>query len=339
MNCLCAALSPIVDVTWAIHKYFVFPAPDPATYTLTSYDYSADGGGYLLWLPQTPSQNSPIIKKFYQVPHRPYLPCYLFIHPSSKRIVIFSHANGCDIGDMYFAMWDLKLRLDCSVLVYEYEGYGLGPKHAPSEQNIYLNIRTAYNFVVETLGFPPSNVFLFGQSLGSAPSSALAGDLQQEEGIQIGGLILQSPYVSFREIAGDFVGPLKCFVPDLFNVSASIERCFCPVIFLHGLEDRLISASHTKRLFQIYPGPIKEKHLAAQADHNTWEMEADVYLPIERFFVKCPVVDFDRHVVPEKLTKCPYPDLSTNPPLVEMQEMRLGSRRSGRGKKEREEDG
>jgi pimeloyl-ACP methyl ester carboxylesterase len=49
----------------------------------------------------------------------PNWPCSLF-----RFTIIFSHGNAVDIGQMAPSLAQLALELNCSVLAYDYPGYG-----------------------------------------------------------------------------------------------------------------------------------------------------------------------------------------------------------------------
>eukprot|EP01101_Sappina_pedata_P010240 TRINITY_DN6407_c0_g1_i1.p1 TRINITY_DN6407_c0_g1~~TRINITY_DN6407_c0_g1_i1.p1 ORF type:complete len:334 (+),score=46.59 TRINITY_DN6407_c0_g1_i1:1352-2353(+) len=266
------------DFSWITNRA-IFPAPSRCSYKDMAFDVhrSEYEGGRLIWIP-TASQRAP------KAQHRPYMPAFLFLNPNAKKVIIYSHANRCDIGDMYFEMWDLKTQFDAHVLIYEYEGYGLGPRYPTSEVAMNFNIRCAFDFVTNSLGWPASNVFLYGRSIGTGPSIHLAAKLQQEEGITLGGLILQSPFTSIRDTARIFVGFLSYLVNDIFKNSENIVNCTCPALFIHGKADTLVPVGHSEMLHSIYPSGEKILAIAQEANHNSWEYEADVLAPIDTFF-------------------------------------------------------
>ena len=63
--------------------------------------------------------------------------------------------------------YGLGSRLDCNIFTYDYSGYGAsGGK--PSEKNLYADIRAAWNALRTRYGISPSNIILYGQSIGNS---------------------------------------------------------------------------------------------------------------------------------------------------------------------------
>ena len=55
-------------------------------------------------------------------------------------------------------------------------------------------------------GVDPAQIILHGRSLGTAPALHLARRAYDELHWEIGGIILQCPFVSIRQVAADYVG-------------------------------------------------------------------------------------------------------------------------------------
>lgn len=90
----------------------------------------------------------------------------------SSRTVIFSHGNGEDIYCCRKWICDLCRSLGVNVLAYDYTGYGVN-RSEPSEEACYADIDAAFAFLTEK-GVAPSNIVLWGRSLGSGPTCYLA---------------------------------------------------------------------------------------------------------------------------------------------------------------------
>eukprot|EP01017_Pseudomicrothorax_dubius_P051564 TRINITY_DN9954_c0_g1_i1.p1 TRINITY_DN9954_c0_g1~~TRINITY_DN9954_c0_g1_i1.p1 ORF type:complete len:112 (-),score=12.17 TRINITY_DN9954_c0_g1_i1:361-696(-) len=86
---------------------------------------------------------------------------------------------------------DLALNLKINIFAYEYSGYGQS-EGSPSDFNCILDIKAAYDYLVNKLNFKWQNIYLYGQSIGSGPSVVLAA----YHNTPVGGLILHSPITS-----------------------------------------------------------------------------------------------------------------------------------------------
>jgi hypothetical protein len=110
---------------------------------------------------------------------------------SSTKTIIYSHGNATDIGAMFPIQVVLAHSLDCNVVVYDYSGYGESGG-VPMECNTYRDIKAVYDYVLDELvDGEPTNIILYGQSVGSGPCCHLAAS----EG-ELGGMILHSPFTS-----------------------------------------------------------------------------------------------------------------------------------------------
>ncbi len=179
-----------------------------------------------------------------------YLP-----NPIATYTVLYSHGNAEDLGRIRQRLEHLK-NLGVSVFAYDYRGYGTS-QGKPSEQNAYQDMEAAYRYLIDTLGIAPSQIILYGRSLGSGTSVEIAS---REP---IAGLILESPFTStFRVITRIAIVPF-----DRFDNLRKIAEVRCPVLFLHGTQDRLIPFQHSEILFSQVRSP-KQLVPIVGADHN-----------------------------------------------------------------------
>lgn len=113
----------------------------------------------------------------------------LFLDQKARVTLLFSHGNAEDLGMIYDWLVVLSLELRVNVLAYDYEGYGRAGG-SPCERGCFAAIDAAYAYLVDGLSVPPSNIVLYGRSLGTGPSLYLAARLAKL-GVRLGGLILQ----------------------------------------------------------------------------------------------------------------------------------------------------
>lgn len=132
------------------------------------------------------------------------------------------------------------------VLAIEYPGYGLYKTAQPSESQIKEDSLIVYEYLVNKVGLKPSDIILFGRSLGSGPSSYLASKREAYC------LFLMSAYTSIKDVSRSLLGKLSYILTPIVyerfrNVDA-IKEVKCPVFFLHGAQDTLIPPSHAHEL-------------------------------------------------------------------------------------------
>lgn len=133
------------------------------------------------------------------------IPAFFLRRKGAKITVLFSHGNAEDLGMMYRRMKEMAMQLCANILAYDYTGYGLSTPSSsqPSEAMCYRNIEAAYNHLTNVMQIPPSQIILYGRSLGSGPSCYLAKKTA-DEGRSVAGLILHSPFLSIYRIVLDF---------------------------------------------------------------------------------------------------------------------------------------
>jgi hypothetical protein len=85
--------------------------------------------------------------------------------PTPKYTILFSHGNAVDLGQMSSFYYGLGCRLECNVFTYDYSGYGAS-NGSPTEKNLYSDIQAAWNALRIRYGISPSNIILYGQSIG-----------------------------------------------------------------------------------------------------------------------------------------------------------------------------
>ncbi|HEX6280174.1 MAG TPA: alpha/beta hydrolase, partial [Pyrinomonadaceae bacterium] len=143
-----------------------------------------------------------------------------------------------------------------AVLAYDYRGYGTSAG-APSEEKSYEDIDAAYRYLTEELRVLPGKIILHGRSLGGGPSTDLAARRP------VGGLILESTFTTaFRTVTRYQLVPF-----DKFRNLDKLALSKCPVLVIHGKDDRTIGFHHGEALFDSAPG-MKYSLWVDNAGHN-----------------------------------------------------------------------
>lgn len=199
--------------------------------------------------------------------------------PASPKALLVFHGNAENIG---YGLPRLKVfsRLGVSVLAVDYRGYGKS-EGSPDEQGVYDDADAAYRYLIETRHFEPKNIFIYGQSLGSAVATDLASRRE------CGGLVIESSFTSAREVArGSFRIPFLEYVPrSRFDSLAKIARVRAPVLVIHGKIDALFPFTMGRRLYEAAAGP-KSWLLVENAGHDdVFQTGGEKYLEVLRRFL------------------------------------------------------
>ena len=182
--------------------------------------------------------------------------------------VLHSHGNAEDIGMTWPWIQHFGQQLQVNVMIYDYEGYGLSSTGQPNEQACYEDVDAAYAYLTNTLNTPASNIILFGRSLGTGPSCYLAHRLSKA-GVDLGGLILQSPLLSVYRVVLDV---RFTFYGDRFPNIDYMKSVNCPVLIIHGVSDEIIPFWNGESLFLAIPEEWRARPLwVFGAGHNDIE--------------------------------------------------------------------
>mmetsp|Transcript_18683 Transcript_18683/g.28239 ORF Transcript_18683/g.28239 Transcript_18683/m.28239 type:complete len:396 (-) Transcript_18683:131-1318(-) len=169
------------------------------------------------------------------------------VGPQTKTL-IYSHGNATDIGAMFQLQAILAHSLECNVVCYDYSGYGESGGVA-QEKNTYTDIRAVYDYCVEKVSPDPSNIILYGQSVGSGPVCHFA-----YKNNEVGGIILHSPFTSgMRVLTPSRL--LACL--DIFPNINRIKHVRCPVMIIHGKMDEEVNCSHGEDLYNATPEELR----------------------------------------------------------------------------------
>lgn len=176
------------------------------------------------------------------------IPAFFIKRRGASITFLFSHGNAEDLGMMYGRMKEMARVLCVNILAYDYTGYGLSTGE-PSEGMCYRNIEAAYKYLREERNIPPSQIVLYGRSLGSGPSCHLARKTALD-GESVAGVILHSPFLSIYRIVMDFGFGL---VGDMFRNKNNAKDIRCPVFIIHGTKDEVVPYWHGDELLRSVP--------------------------------------------------------------------------------------
>jgi len=166
--------------------------------------------------------------------------------PQAKVVTIFLHGNAGNLSHRVGHVRPITAA-GSSLLLIDYRGYGRS-EGSPSESGLYADADAAFEHLVSA-GHPAERIVLHGESLGCA----VAVDLASRR--RCGGVVLEAPFTSAREVAGrvlPFIGPLVIWG---FDSMSKIGRAGAPVFILHGDRDEVIGFELGRRLFEAAHEP------------------------------------------------------------------------------------
>ena len=186
------------------------------------------------------------------------------INPTAP-VLLYFHGNGSNNGDLS-ELATIFYRLEVSVLLIDYRGYGKSSPIFPNETRVYEDAEAAWQYLTQKRQIEPQRIFVYGHSLGGAIAIELA-----TKHPEMAGLIVEGTFTSMKKMA-EFMPLLKMFpldwlVTQRFDSKSKIARLQTPILILHGTADRTIPVSMAKELFAVAPQP-KQLEIIPLANHN-----------------------------------------------------------------------
>jgi fermentation-respiration switch protein FrsA (DUF1100 family) len=179
--------------------------------------------------------------------------CMFYKVNNERKIILYSHGNATDIGFMHNFLFKLSNTLSTNIVSYDYEGYGL-TKGKPSEDGCIRSINIVYKHLL-SLGYLSDDILLYGVSIGTGPTVALASRLSQANNI-LKGVLLQTPYTSAIGVCSETLAYSSqvssslslCEDPNIFRSIDKIKYITAPITIIHGTNDEVIPYRHAEEL-------------------------------------------------------------------------------------------
>lgn len=172
-----------------------------------------------------------------------------------KPVIVFFHGNAGTIADRDFKAgpWHAA---GYGVWLSGYRGFG-GNAGSPTEDGLYADARAAIG-ALQKDGIAPSQMVLYGESLGSGIATQTAYELAKA-GTPARALVLEAPFTSMGDAAQaryPYV-PARFLVKDRYRNIDKITAIDTPLFVVHGDRDRVIGQSHGRVLFAAAKEPKK----------------------------------------------------------------------------------
>ena len=186
--------------------------------------------------------------------HGWFVPC-----KRARCTVLFCHGNAGNVSDRLETIFLLN-RLGCSVLIFDYRGYGHSSGR-PTERGTYADALAAWRHLVHDRGEAPGRVVVMGRSLGCGPAIWLAMHERPAA------LIIESGFTSIRDMGRRAYPYLPTFLariryPNLDRASL-VE---CPVLVAHSPDDEVVPYDMGRTLYAAVNTP--KRFLPLRGGHN-----------------------------------------------------------------------
>ncbi len=211
---------------------------------------------------------------------------WFFLNKSPDApVILVSHGSMGNISSR-ISLVKALLTAGASVLVYDYQGYGLSGGE-PSLQVLCVDGVLLYDFLVEKKKYRPSQVIIYGESLGCAASCKIVATRK------CSGMILQSGFSSLVKAARGMYPLLYCWPDGAFpkpemNNAEMLKSPHPPLLIVHGKEDGLVPISHAEKNYTEAADP-KEFVVFEKSGHvNIVDAENSKFVAVVKaFLIKC----------------------------------------------------
>ncbi len=178
----------------------------------------------------------------------------------ARGVLLFFHGNA---GNISHRLDSLKIfhELGLATLIFDYRGYGRS-RGQPSEEGTYRDADAVWRYITEERQTAPSNVVLFGRSLGAAIAAYVATAQTP------GALIIESGFTSVPDLAAAVYPffPVRRLARFRYHTEAYLKAVTCPVMIVHSRDDEIIPFAHGRRLFAVANEP--KQLLEIRGGHN-----------------------------------------------------------------------
>jgi fermentation-respiration switch protein FrsA (DUF1100 family) len=234
----------------------------------------------LLFLPEIPGREIVVTPEAAHLPYEDVhlhtadgetLDAWLVPVEAPRATVLFCHGNAGNIShrlDSLLVFHDLNL----TTLIFDYRGYGRS-SGKPSETGTYKDAEAAWRYLTDERHLPPTDIVLFGRSLGAAVAAELATRHRPAA------LILESAFTSVPDMAARQYPyfPARWLARLHYPTLDYVREVSCPVLVVHSREDDIIPFSNGARLYAAAREP--KRLLELHGDHNTGFLASrDTYL-------------------------------------------------------------
>lgn len=183
-------------------------------------------------------------------------------HENPRAVVLFAHGNAGNLSHRYERLRHFQLALDCSVMIFDYRGYGRSAGQ-PTETGILADARAARSWLAQRASVAEQAIVLLGESIGGA----VMVDLAAREPPR--GLVLENTFSSLPEVAAFHYPwlPVRLILKTRLNSWEKIENCRGPLLMCHGDADTIVPLRLAEKLYQRANEP-KQLIVTPGGDHN-----------------------------------------------------------------------
>lgn len=198
----------------------------------------------------------------------------------AQRLVVFCHGNGEHVADQANLIFRIQSRLQATVFVFDYRGYGKS-RGKPYEGGCIADGMAAHQWLARREGVLPEDVIVMGRSLGGAIATAIAA----EQGARA--LVLENTFSSLDDTTRALCPwfPLHWFMRNRYDSLKRIQEYNGPVFQSHGTADRIVPLELGLRLHEAAPSENKQFYEVSGNGHLE-SQPPSYYVALDQFLTR-----------------------------------------------------
>ena len=173
------------------------------------------------------------------------LGCWRSAPPSDRPVVVYFHGNGEVVSDWINILPQLCEPAGYDVFLAEYRGYGMSTGQ-PALHSMLEDVE----FIAQAVGVPPSQVIVFGRSVGSIYALEWISRFPDTRGLIIeSGIhdVWQRLRLRMKpEELGCTEVELRAALNEYINHQAKLSGYHGPSLFMHAEGDQLVTIEHAQ---------------------------------------------------------------------------------------------
>lgn len=175
----------------------------------------------------------------------------LLVRQASPNILLFFHGNGEKAKSLDPWLERLSAAFNATVMVAEYRGFD--DDHTPTEKGVIADCFAARDYLCERFATSPTEIILYGSSLGGGCAVAVAS----RGGAKA--LILEKTFDRMVSVAADMypIIPINLLMRNRYDSIAKLTVYKGPLIVVHGTDDAVIPIERAKALYESSRSPQK----------------------------------------------------------------------------------
>lgn len=238
-----------------------------------------------VWIPIEKGETDHAIRKqnSAQPDQDSYLHAWWVPNPRSRRVMLFCHGN---YGNISYNTDRIRFHhaQGCSILAFDYRGYGQSSGPVPSEQRTFADAEAALGYLTTEKRISPENITVCGHSMGGAVAIDLASRHPE-----IDRLIVESSFTKMKD-AVDAKAiyrffPIEALLTEPFDSLSKVKDLQVPILYVHGDQDFDVPVRFSHQLYAATPGP-KRLFIARGADHNMGTLSGNAYAAVLQDFYR-----------------------------------------------------